>query len=89
MKKFEKPEMEVIVFEAEDMITTSSETRILDEPEENNNSEETTTQISQFDQEQAEDQTVEEGVVQVEEQVGSDEQVVEEVEVLPESSDGM
>lgn len=89
MKKFEKPEMEVIVFEAEDIITTSDDMRISDESEENHYNQEIITQISQFDQEQAEDQTVEEGAVQVEEQVGSEEQVVEEVEVLPEVSDGM
>ena len=96
MKKFEKPEMEVIVFEAEDIITTSFE-KSSDEPDKKNQIEEPTAGVeefagSQFEQEHqdaAEDQTVEEGAVQVEEQVGSEEQVVEEVEVLPEISDGM
>lgn len=99
MKKFEKPEMEVIVFEAEDIITTSpvSPAAFSDESYNENHEAEATEYLeeyagSQFEQEHqdaAEDQTVEEGAVQVEEQVGSEEQVVEEVEVLPEVSDGM
>ena len=96
MKKFEKPEMEVIVFEAEDIITTSS-AAVSDEPYNQNHEaeateyyeEDTGSQFEQEHQDAAEDQTVEEGAVQVEEQVGSEEQVVEEVEVLPEVSDGM
>ena len=94
MKKFEKPEMEVIVFEAEDIITTSpvspvSPAAFSDEPYNENHEEDTGSQFEQEHQDAAEDQTVEEGAVQVEEQVGSEEQVVEEVEVLPEVSDGM
>lgn len=96
MKKFEKPEMEVIVFEAEDMITTSLETHSDEHDDEQQtvetkvaNEEYAGSQFEQEHQDAAEDQTVEEGAVQVEEQVGSEEQVVEEVEVLPEVSDGM